>query len=69
MRSLFSKEIYIRLTDDDTALICTSKYGRILSKTETFPLQRQPAEDTDAGIAAPRVSRWPRSLLGLTDEF
>ena len=69
MRSPFAKEVYIRLTDDETALICTSKYGRLLSKATTFPLQKQPARDVHAEIAASRAARWPRSLLGLNDEF
>jgi hypothetical protein len=69
MRSPFSKEVYIRLTDDEAALICTSKYGRLFSKAITFPLQRQPARDVDAEAATPRVARWPRSLLGLSGEF
>jgi len=69
MRSPFAKEIYIRLNDDETALVCTSKYGRLLSKAATFPLQRQPARDVDAEIAMPRVARWPRSLLRLNGEF
>ena len=69
MRSPFSKEVYIRLTDDEDALICTNQYGRLFSKAITFPLQRQPSHDVDAEATTPRVARWPRSLLGLTGEF
>jgi hypothetical protein len=69
MRSPFSKEVYIRLADDETALICTSKYGRLFSKATAFPLQRQPAHDVDAEATTPRAVRWPRSLLRLTGEF
>jgi len=69
MRSPFSKDIYIRLTDNETALICTSKYGRLLSKATLFPLQSQTAQDVHAEAATPRAARWPRSFLGLTDEL
>jgi len=69
MRSPFSKEVYIRLTDDEAALICTSKYGRLFSKAITFPVERQPAHHVHAEATKPRVARWPRSLLGLTGEF
>jgi hypothetical protein len=68
MRSPFSKEVYIRLTDDETALICTSKYGRLFSKATAFPLQAQPVRDVHAEIAVTRAARWPRSFLGLTGE-
>jgi hypothetical protein len=67
MRSPFSKEVYIRLTDDETALICTSKYGRLLSKATKFPLHRLPVREVHAEIATPRAARWPRSFLGLTE--
>jgi hypothetical protein len=69
MRFPFSKEVYIRLTDDEAALICTSKYGRLFSRAITFPVRRQPAHDVDAEATTPRVARWPRSLLGLTGEY
>lgn len=69
MRSPFSKEVYLRLTDDETAVICTSKYGRIFSKAITLPLRNQPAHNVDAEASTPRAARWPRSVLGLTGEF
>lgn len=69
MKSPFSKEVYIRLTDDESALICTSKYGCFFSKVITFPLRKEPAQDLEAEIAVRRLTRWPRSVLGLTDSF
>jgi len=42
MRFPFSKQVYVRLSDDESALICSTKYGPILSKTITVPLQKQP---------------------------
>ena len=70
-RSPFSKEIYIRLTDDETVLICTSKYGRLLSKETKFPLHRQSVREVHAEIAAhgPQdgrvLSRTDRGILFL----
>ena len=68
MRSPFSNEIYIRLTDNETGLACTRKYWRLFSKVTTFPLNGRPKFDTDSEMDPPRMIRRPRSLLGLTDE-
>ncbi len=66
MKSPFSKEIYIRLSDDEAAFTCTS-YRWFLSKMVTFSLRNQP-HPADTEVATPPATRWPRSLLGLTDE-
>lgn len=42
MRSLFRREVYIRLSEDGTALVSTVKYGRFFSKTRAIPLSNQP---------------------------
>ncbi len=41
MKSLFRKEVYIRLSEDGTALVSTVKYGRFYSKTSAIPLSNQ----------------------------
>ena len=66
MKSPFSKEIFIRLDDDESSFTCTkSQWFR--SKVTTFSLHKKPS-DNDADIGVPRVNRWPRTMLGLTDE-
>jgi len=64
MRSPFSKEIYIRLSDDDTAFTCTW-HRWFLSKVTTFSLRKH-SDRSDDESATPQCR--PRSLLGLTDE-
>jgi hypothetical protein len=38
MDNLFAQDIYIRLAEDYSAFICTTKYGRFSSKTIEFTL-------------------------------
>ena len=66
MKSPFSKEIYIRLSDDETAFTCTS-YRWFLSKMVTFSL-RNKLHPADTEVATPPAAPRPHSLLGLTDE-
>ncbi len=33
------KEIYIRLNEEDSALVCTVRYGGIIRKSTHFPLE------------------------------
>jgi len=66
MKSPFSKEIYIRLSDNHTAFTCT-RYQWFRSKVTTFSLRKQ-SERSDEETSTPQLTRRPRSLLGLTDE-
>jgi len=66
MKSPFSKEIYIRLNDDETGFTCT-RYQWLLRKVTSFSLHGE-SEHSAAEIPAPPATRWPRTLLGLTDE-
>lgn len=68
MRSPFSKDIYIRVTADETGLVCTTKCGWFRPKVTTLPL-RGPSEQDEAEMAARRQTKWPRSMLGLTDSL
>lgn len=33
------KEVYIRLNEEDSALVCTVRYGGIIGKSTHFPLE------------------------------
>ena len=66
MWSPFSKEISIRLAEDDAAFVCTTKYGGgLLSRAATFLVERECAQDTETQVR--RTAKWPRSLLGLSE--
>lgn len=68
MRSPFSKDVYIRVTADGNGLICTTRYGWFRPTVTTVPL-REPSEHEDDEMATRRQTKWPRSMLGLTDMF
>jgi hypothetical protein len=38
MNTIFSRDVYIRLAEDDSAFACTIKYARFFSKTTEFLL-------------------------------
>jgi hypothetical protein len=38
MNSLFTKDVYIRLADDNSAFVCTIKRGGLYAKTTEFGL-------------------------------
>jgi hypothetical protein len=44
MNTFLEQEIYIRLAEDQTAFVCTVKYGNLSTATE-FPLKREPIPD------------------------
>jgi len=66
MKSPFSKEIYIRLNDDEAGFTCT-RYQWFLRKVTAFSLHNE-SQPADADIAFPRPLQRPPSVLGLTDE-
>jgi hypothetical protein len=39
LRALVEKEVYIRLADDETAIVCTVRYGRLRTKVAKFPVE------------------------------
>jgi hypothetical protein len=46
MKTLFRREVYIRLAEDGTAFVSTVKYGGFFSRTIAIPLNRQPLPDS-----------------------
>ena len=63
MNTLFSQEIYIRLTEDNSAFVCTIKRGRFYSKTTEVALNCELVpEPVDEKALVPlkrRSSHWP----------
>jgi len=59
MNKLFAKDIYIRLAEDKSAFVCTTKWGRFFSKIIEFALrcQRTP-EPVDEKAPVPLKVRW-----------
>ena len=47
MSSFLSREIYIRLSDDQAAFVCTVKRGHLYSKSTLFPLSGQVATEAE----------------------
>ena len=62
MNSLFTKDIYIRLADNNSAFLCTIKRGRFYSKTTEVALNCELVpEPVDEKALVPmkrRSSRW-----------
>ena len=65
MRSPFSSEVYIRVSEN--GLVCTTKRGWLPRRVTVIPMHPPSERDTDAELAPKRDIRWPRSVLGLTD--
>jgi len=65
MKALFSREVYIRLSEDGTALLSTVKYGRFYSKTTAIPLTQQPLPETVEDKAQVRVRKTSFTRLAL----
>jgi len=59
MNRFFGREVYIRLTDTETALVCTVKYGKLWVKSTAFALQLTPEalEEKALVLARKRSSR------------
>ena len=60
MNTLFARDVYIRLAEDNSAFLCTIKRGRFYSKTTEVALNCQPVpEPVDALVPMKRrSSRW-----------
>jgi hypothetical protein len=62
MNTLFSQEIYIRLTEDNSAFLCTIKRGRFYSKSTEVALNCQavpePVGEKALVALKRRSSRW-----------
>ena len=41
----FDQEVYIRIAEDQTAFVCTIRYGKLYSKVTEFPLKHEPIPD------------------------
>jgi len=63
MNTPFSKEVYIRLAEDDSAFLCTIKRGRFYSKTTEVALHRElvpePVDEKPLVPLKRRSSHWP----------
>lgn len=77
MNSFLSREVYIRIADDQAAFVCTVKRGILYSRTTVVPLIGQPAAGDMDGkslmLARKRLVRKParepgQNPLGLEDE-
>jgi hypothetical protein len=64
MNTFLEQEVYIRLAEDQTAFVCTVKYGNFSTATE-FPLKGEPiadvANEKALSFARRRASRQARS--------
>lgn len=62
MRTLFERDVYIRLSEDGTHLISTTRYGRFFRRTAEFDMNGEQARETvDEKFLAPlkkRSSYW-----------
>lgn len=45
MNKLFTREVYIRLTDEETGFVCTVKHGKFYAKATEFALHSQPTPE------------------------
>jgi hypothetical protein len=63
MRTLFGREVYIRLSEDGTHFISTVKYGKFFTRTKQLALKCEPApeglEDHSLAPVRKRFSYWP----------
>lgn len=62
MWTLFERDVYIRLSEDGTRLISTTRYGRLFRRTADFDVNGKQARETaDEHSFAPlkkRLSSW-----------
>jgi len=75
MNSFLSREVYIRIADDQAALVCTVKRGILFSRTTVFPLvpERATGDGNPLTLAKKRPGQGSASVsgqnpLGLEDE-
>lgn len=65
MKKLFAKEVFIRLAEDDSAFVCTTKYGKFFSKAAEFALNSQSVPAPEPIEVEVPVPLKRRSFLGL----
>jgi hypothetical protein len=46
MNTLFEREVYIRLSEDGTNFVSTTRYGRFFARVKNFALSRNEAPDS-----------------------
>jgi len=64
MNTLFAQDVYIRLAEDNSAFVCTIKWGGFFSKMTEFALNCQfKPEPVDDKVLLPLKRR--SSILGL----
>ena len=65
MNMLLEQEIYIRLAEDQTAFVCTIKYGNFSTVTE-FPLKSKSIPDVadEKALVLARKRSSPRARSG-----
>ena len=65
MNTLLTREVYIRLADDETGFVCTVKYGKFYAKAKEFALHCEPTSvllgENVPVLARKRPSRWAES--------
>ena len=71
--AFISKEVFIRLADDYSALVCTVRYGKIYSKTAHFSVNDRSIVENVDGVAAVPVNdrpphRVPRQVISRSDD-
>ena len=64
MNTLFTKEVYLRLSEDKSAFVCTTRWGRLFSKMTEFALKFQRIPET-VDEKAPVPSKRRSSALDL----
>jgi hypothetical protein len=70
-KALFPTDVYIRLSDDLDALVCTVQLGRLRLKSNEFAMAEIPARNSDSasrdGVFQLMKSRyrWPSANSGL----
>jgi hypothetical protein len=63
MNTLFARRVYIRLAEDNSAFVCTTKCGRFYSTTTEVALNRQLIpEPMDEKAPAPMKQRSSRGV-------
>jgi len=63
MRTLFEREVYIRLSEDGSHLVSTTRYGRFFTRTAEFDVNGE--VKCDARVEDARESMDEKSLAPL----
>ncbi|HLG96295.1 MAG TPA: hypothetical protein VKX49_08285 [Bryobacteraceae bacterium] len=64
MNRFFGRELYIRLAEGEQVFVCTTKFGKLFSRTKRISLNETPMEVSDESTSVP--SRKPRHIQSLS---